>query len=66
MRATDQHGPEAEAAISAELVACTLGQRSRLELRTDAAGVFARMSRDFATAMERIGQHVLDAMNGRA
>lgn len=34
----EQHTPEAEATIMAELNSCVLGHRERLELRVDSAG----------------------------
>src|SRR5690348_664698 len=43
----DLHGPHAEAVITAELVACTLGVRSRPELQLD-------MSAQIALAYKRL------------
>ena len=39
--AVQLHDPEGHDAIRRELVACTLGHRQRLELRTDLAGKIA-------------------------
>lgn len=54
---TELHTPEAHDAITAELVACTLGQRrhaDRLELRVDLPGKLARIFQVFRRAAEAL------------
>lgn len=52
------HDPEAHEVIAAELVACTLGQRRRPELRMDLPGqiirAFAQVARARLEAFRRI------------
>lgn len=47
------HSIEAAAAITTELVACTLGQRQRLELRTDVSGRLTYVIRRMGESMAR-------------
>lgn len=59
--AHENHSQLAHDVISAELVACTLGQRERLELRTDLEAVaqrFGRIVRAFSDAFRRAGYSV--------
>lgn len=49
------HTAEAHTAIAAELVACTLGQRRRIELRTDTAGRLFAVMAHFAAAVMPLG-----------
>lgn len=48
---TEHHVPEATAAITAELVACTLGQRQRTELRVDTVGKVLHAARRMAEVL---------------
>jgi len=48
---TEPHTPETHDAITAELVACTLGQRERLELRVDMVGKLHHAMQSFRRAL---------------
>lgn len=48
-----RHSDAAHDAITAELVACTLGQRQRLELRVDMAGKIMQTMREMHERMRR-------------
>lgn len=49
------HSPEAHDVITAELVACTLGQRQRPELRVDLPGRLARVFANLARVLRAAG-----------
>lgn len=51
-RSAPPHSDAVHRAISAELMACTLGQRERLELRTDLAGSILRTWRRLREGLE--------------
>lgn len=56
-----RHSLEAETAIAAELVACTLGQRVRPELRVDALAVrLAAIGKQVADAMQAFGRNMAE------
>lgn len=52
------HTADAHDVIAAELVACTLGQRRRPELRTDAFGAFTRAFMSIGRALRDVFQAV--------
>jgi hypothetical protein len=53
-------------AITAELVACTLGQRRRPELRNDLAGAMARMARRIDAFKVALGLSLLPTVRQAA
>lgn len=56
------HTPEAHDVITCELVACTLGQRRRIELRVDFAGQFARIAQAYDEFQRQVGAALIAAL----
>lgn len=54
MTDVELHTDEAHSVIAAELVACTLGHRSRPELRMDPLGILVRFARQFNAFARRL------------
>lgn len=59
MSDVEHWSPDAQAAIAAELVACTLGQRHRLELNVEFQARLARLGRQFDRWATALGEQLV-------
>ena len=62
----EQWSPEAEAAITAELVACTLGQRRRWELNVEIGARMQRLGEQWQAFASAIGTQLVPPMREAA